>query len=65
MRGTEQRAERVQGIDGCRDDAWTMDNKKKKEKKEKRGRGGGRRELRRRRRRRREPLRKEMGLGVG
>ena len=46
----------AQRIDGCRDDAWTMDNKKKKKRKEKekvgeegRGRGGGR------------PLRKRLG----
>jgi hypothetical protein len=41
----------VQRIDGCRDDAWTMDNKKKRKRKEKPEERG-----RRRRRRRRGPL---------
>jgi hypothetical protein len=50
----------IQRIDGCRDDAWTMDNKKKK-RKEKRKR---RRRGRRRSRRRRGPLRK-IGRRLG
>ena len=41
-RGKQDNGEKsVQRIDGCRDDAWTLDNKKKKEKKKKMGGGEG------------------------
>jgi len=36
--GGDNRGRSVQRIDGCRDDAWTMDNKKKRKRKEKRRR---------------------------
>ena len=32
---SDKRGKSVQRIDGCRDDAWTMDNKKKRERREK------------------------------
>ena len=39
----DNRGKSVQRIGGCRDDAWTMDNKKKRKRKRK-GRRGGREE---------------------
>lgn len=50
----------AQRIDGCRDDAWTMDNKKKKKEKRKRkGRRGGTRK------RRRKTAKEAIGWALG